>query len=78
MSLSPKYLAYLIRLWREGDSKSWRATLQNPHTGERRSFSDLATLLSFLEEQTHERRTPCQQQDDNHHREGGDKQPTHK
>ena len=52
MNQRTDYLAYLLRLWRDGEDKPWRATLQNPHTGERRHFSTLAALLSFLEEQT--------------------------
>jgi hypothetical protein len=55
MSSSPEYIAYLLRLWREESAVQWRATLQNPHTGERRSFADLSSLLAFLEEQTGER-----------------------
>lgn len=49
-----KYLSYLVRLWREDSSSSWRASVQNPLTGERRSFPNLALLLRFLEEQTGE------------------------
>jgi len=55
MNSPPEYLAYLLRLWREESAAHWRATLQNPHTGERRSFADLHTLLAFLEAQTGER-----------------------
>ncbi len=54
MKATTDYLAYLIRLWREENAPNWRATLQNPHTGERRSFADLPSLLAFLEEQTGE------------------------
>lgn len=49
-----RYLAYLIRLWRDGDRGPWRATLQDPHTQERRNFATLAGLRDFLEEQTGE------------------------
>jgi hypothetical protein len=49
------YAAFLLRLWREQDSAPWRATLQDPHTGERRSFGSLARLVAYLEEQTGER-----------------------
>ena len=59
MKGSTKYLAFLLRLWRGDDKKAWRATLQNPHTGERRSFADLPTLLAFLEEQTGEQWDVC-------------------
>jgi hypothetical protein len=46
------YLAFLVRLWREGEMKSWRATLENPHDGRRYGFSDLEKLYAFLDEST--------------------------
>ena len=49
---SPKYLAYLLRLWQEDDSTPWRATLENAHTGERHGFASLGRLLAFLQDQT--------------------------
>lgn len=50
----PDYAAYLLRLWREtsGGGSQWRASLQNPHTGERVGFSSLQGLFTFLEEET--------------------------
>lgn len=42
------YHAYLLRLWRESDHDPWRATLENPHTGERLSFARVGELLAFL------------------------------
>jgi hypothetical protein len=50
----PDYAAYLLRLWREtgGRQAQWRASLQNPHTGERVGFSSLQELFAFLEEET--------------------------
>jgi hypothetical protein len=50
----PDYVAYLLRLWREtgGERSQWRASLQNPHTGERVGFSSLQGLFAFLEEET--------------------------
>ena len=55
MKASSAYRAYLLRMWREGETKGWRATIQNPTTGERRSFANLSALLAFLEEQTGEK-----------------------
>jgi hypothetical protein len=46
------YLAYLLRLWREDRTSSWRAMLVNPHTGERLGFADLSKLFSFLQDLT--------------------------
>jgi len=56
------YLAFLIKLWPVvSKSKSrflWRASLENPYTGERHGFQDLETLLKFLkaltQEETHD------------------------
>lgn len=42
------YIAYLLRLWREREDAAWRATLENPHSGERHGFADLEGLFSFL------------------------------
>ena len=47
------HVSYLLRLW-QVESKGaviWRASLQSPNTGERRGFTSLADLLSFLEEE---------------------------
>jgi hypothetical protein len=30
----------------------WHASLEDPHTGERRGFADLNRMLEFLKEQT--------------------------
>ena len=50
----PDYMTYLLRLWRAGDADgtAWRAALENPHSGERQVFRDLAALFAFLEEKT--------------------------
>jgi hypothetical protein len=49
------YMAYMLRLWQAGsrDGKSiWRASLENPHTGERQAFGDVEALVAFLAEKT--------------------------
>lgn len=45
-----RYHAYLLRLWQtdEGEAVVWRALLEDPRTGERRGFADLASLFVFL------------------------------
>jgi hypothetical protein len=50
----PEYLSYLLRLWRvNGEGRTvWRASLENPHTGERRGFAHLADLFTYLEKET--------------------------
>lgn len=49
-----EYMAYLLRLWREKQDGSWRATLENPNNGERAGFATLADLVTFLAEKTGE------------------------
>ncbi len=47
------YLAYMLRLWQAGSRNGlpvWRASLENPHTGERLVFGDAQALLVFLAE----------------------------
>ncbi len=48
------YLSYLLRLWQEGEGQAttWRASLESPHTGERKGFANLDDLFTFLCEQT--------------------------
>lgn len=47
------YLSYLLRLWRSGDDAStWRASLEDPHSGTRIGFSDLDRLFAYLLEQS--------------------------
>ncbi len=49
----PRYLAYMLRLWqvRDNNEMAWRASLEDPHTGERRGFGSLEMLIAFLREQ---------------------------
>ena len=48
------YLSYLLRLWQtgSGDERVWRASLEDPHTGERKGFASLTDLFTFLEQET--------------------------
>lgn len=46
----PDYLAYLVRLWHEGEG-AWRSTVENPHTGERHAFADVEALFVFMRRQ---------------------------
>jgi hypothetical protein len=47
------YLSYLLRVWRTGSDESavWRASLENPFTGERRGFAGLEDLFAYLQAQ---------------------------
>ena len=44
--------SFLLRLWRESDTAPWRASLEDPHTGQRRNFARLQDLFKALEEET--------------------------
>ncbi len=48
------YRSYMLRLWavQQPDGKSWYASLQDPHTGERIGFAYLEELFAFLMDQT--------------------------
>ncbi len=47
-----KYRSYLLRLWcAETPDQCWRASLEDPHTGERIGFASLEQLFAFLMEQ---------------------------
>jgi len=56
MSANPmqRYHSYLLRLWpaAERGRVVWRASLQNPHNGERLGFASLERLFAFLQDQT--------------------------
>jgi hypothetical protein len=47
-------MAFMLRLWQVkcGEASTWRATVESPHTGERRAFADLEGLLDFLRDST--------------------------
>ena len=51
MKPSRPYISYLLRMWRSGESEqaAWRASLENPMTGQRHGFRTLADLFAFLE-----------------------------
>ena len=46
----PDYQAYLLRLWRETADLPYRATLEDPHTGERHGFANVSQLIVFLQQ----------------------------
>lgn len=49
------YVAYMLRLWQAGSRDGqpvWRASLENPHTGERLAFGDTKALFAFLADLT--------------------------
>jgi hypothetical protein len=49
------YRAYMLRLRRtDGAHSAWRATLEEPTTGERHAFASLDEMTTWLREQTSE------------------------
>ena len=48
------YRAYMVRLWRvdEVGDATWRVSVEDVHTGERRGFVDLEAFHAFLKETT--------------------------
>jgi hypothetical protein len=74
------YYSYLLRMWRvlRGDELVWLASLDDPHTGKRRSFESLESLFAFLRRQAQEADRQAQsraeqQCDQDHPSEGTDK-----
>jgi hypothetical protein len=57
-----RYYAYLLRLWQtSSDPPSalvWRASLEDPHTGERIGFATLDHLFAYLIEQVESSKQP--------------------
>jgi hypothetical protein len=52
----PRYGAYLLRYWqvssdRPGQPGTWRFSLEKAGAGDRCGFSDLQTLVSYLEQE---------------------------
>ena len=49
-----RYFSYLLRIWRVGnrDQSTWRASLEDTHTGERVGFASLQALCQFLDQKT--------------------------
>lgn len=45
-----RYHAYLLRIWRDDMFTVWRASLEDPHTGQTISFATIERLYDFLDE----------------------------
>ena len=68
MTTQPRrYMAYLVRLWQvNGEGQpAWRASIEDPHTGERRGFASLESLFAFLKEQIGINSRPAPGESDN-------------
>jgi hypothetical protein len=51
LASSHLYHSFLLRLWRDDETSSWRVQLEDPHTGERRGFSSMEKMVEFLDHQ---------------------------
>ncbi len=53
MTERKRYFSYLLRVWlaEEGSQPQWRASLEDPHTGERSGFASLEDLFRYLKKQ---------------------------
>jgi hypothetical protein len=47
MNANKTYQSFLLRLWC-GANAQWRASLEDPHTGDRQAFASLALLAEYL------------------------------
>jgi hypothetical protein len=49
-----KYISYMLRLWQAVSEAggAWRASLEDPRTGERTGFAELDALFGYLIERT--------------------------
>ncbi len=47
---SLNYHSYLLRVWQSGPDGQWRASLQYVQSGETLRFADLASCLTFLQQ----------------------------
>ena len=48
------YITYLLRLWRAEETEPWRASLNDPHSGDKHNFASLDQMIEFLRAQAGE------------------------
>ena len=58
----PRYRSYLLTVWEERNRDPnlpavWRFSLEDPHTGRRRGFANLAALVAALKKEIADDRT---------------------
>ena len=49
-----RYHAYLLRFWRADEQATWRASLEDPHSGTTHGFASMRELFAFLDSFTSE------------------------
>ena len=57
MADDARYFAFLLRLWNEkkAGEDAWRASLEDPHTGEQKGFANLEAVFAYLDHKTKSR-----------------------
>jgi hypothetical protein len=70
------YFSYLLRIWRvvRGGENVWLASLDEPHTGKRHSFTSLESLFAFLLRQSQEADRCAETRSDQSHSSAGEGQ----
>ena len=60
----PHYISYLVRLWRDADSRGavWQASAEHPMTGQRIHFTSPAALFDFLDSLTRTSEEPREEE----------------
>ncbi|GAB4581706.1 MAG: hypothetical protein Fur0022_44560 [Anaerolineales bacterium] len=43
------YHSFLLRIWRDDEQTPWRVQLEDPHTGERRGFTSIEQMVTYLD-----------------------------
>jgi hypothetical protein len=61
----PRYKSYVLRCWearsqRTDHPPTWRFSVEDSWTGEKRAFADLASVFAFLEVQINKGDEECQ------------------
>lgn len=65
MADDPGYFAFLLRIWKEkkAGTSEWRASLEDPHTGEQKGFASLKDLFVYLVRRTNSRHPADREQE---------------
>lgn len=58
MNKTFNYYSYLLRFWRDDEHSPWRATLEDPHTGQSFGFASMEHLYRFLDDRALEDKAP--------------------
>lgn len=65
------YHAMMLRLWRDEHADNWRASIQDPHTGENHRFASIEQFCAYLHRKLSSPAGTHSQSRDNDGEEGG-------